>query len=94
MSRHIAHRLLIGLCLLQAVPADPATILAGPTASMAEVDAIREATQEYEAFEMSFSYVSACGLLDLYFRSTATPVPNRVMQPRMRRTSLRASGEE
>ncbi len=79
---------------MQVVPTVPATILAGPTASMAEVDAIREATQEYEAFGMSFPYVSACDSLDLYFRSTATPVPNRVMQPRMRRTSLRASGEE
>ena len=36
------------------------------------------ATQEYEAFGMSFPYVSAGDALNLYFRSTATPVPNRV----------------
>ncbi len=52
MSRHIAHRLLIsipvllgvlliGFMLLQVVPTDPATVLAGPTASPAEVQAIR-----------------------------------------------------
>ncbi len=54
MARHIVHRLLvsipvlfgvllIGFCLLQVVPTDPATVLAGPTASKAEVDAIRTA---------------------------------------------------
>lgn len=53
MSRHIAHRLLIsipvlfgvlliGFCLLQVVPTDPAMVLAGPTASKQEIDAIRE----------------------------------------------------
>jgi peptide/nickel transport system permease protein/oligopeptide transport system permease protein len=53
MARHIAHRLLvsipvlfgvllIGFCLLQVVPTDPATVLAGPMASKAEIDAIRE----------------------------------------------------
>lgn len=53
MSRHIAHRLLIsipvlfgvlliGFCLLQVVPTDPATVLAGPTASQEEIAAIRE----------------------------------------------------
>lgn len=52
MSRHIAHRLLIsipvllgvlliGFMLLRVVPTDPATVLAGPTASPAEVQAIR-----------------------------------------------------
>ncbi|MBL8700157.1 MAG: ABC transporter permease [Alphaproteobacteria bacterium] len=52
MSRHIAHRLLIsipvlfgvlliGFTLLQIVPTDPAIVLAGPTASKDEVDAIR-----------------------------------------------------
>jgi len=54
VARHIVHRLLvsipvlfgvllIGFCLLQVVPTDPATVLAGPTASKAEVDAIRTA---------------------------------------------------
>ncbi|WP_119420015.1 ABC transporter permease [Desertibaculum subflavum] len=53
MSRHIAHRLLIsapvllgvlliGFLLLQVVPTDPATVLAGPTATPAEVQALRE----------------------------------------------------
>jgi glutathione transport system permease protein len=53
LSRHIAHRLLIsipvlfgvlliGFCLLQVVPTDPATVLAGPTASQEEIAAIRE----------------------------------------------------
>ena len=52
MSRHVVHRLLIsipvllgvlliGFMLLQVVPTDPATVLAGPTASPAEVQAIR-----------------------------------------------------
>jgi len=52
MARHIAHRLmislpvllgvlLIGFLLLQVVPTDPATVVAGPTATRAEVDAIR-----------------------------------------------------
>jgi ABC-type dipeptide/oligopeptide/nickel transport system permease component len=52
MARHIAHRLtislpvllgvlLIGFLLLQVVPTDPATVLAGPTATKAEVEAIR-----------------------------------------------------
>jgi peptide/nickel transport system substrate-binding protein len=36
------------------------------------------ATQEYDAFGMSFPYVSAGDALNLYFRSAATPVPNRV----------------
>jgi len=50
---HIAHRLLIsipvligvlfiGFLLMQVVPTDPATVLAGPTASAADVAAIRE----------------------------------------------------
>lgn len=54
MSRHIAHRLLIsipvlfgvlliGFLLLQVVPTDPATVLAGPTATAADVAALREA---------------------------------------------------
>jgi ABC-type dipeptide/oligopeptide/nickel transport system permease component len=53
MARHIAHRLtislpvllgvlLIGFLLLQVVPTDPATVVAGPTATKAEVDAIRK----------------------------------------------------
>ncbi|OYW18394.1 MAG: peptide ABC transporter, partial [Burkholderiales bacterium 12-64-5] len=52
MARHIAHRLmisfpvllgvlLIGSLLLQVVPTDPATVVAGPTATKAEIDAIR-----------------------------------------------------
>jgi len=52
MARHIAHRLLIslpvllgvlliGFLLLQVVPTDPATVSAGPTASKADVEAIR-----------------------------------------------------
>lgn len=52
MARHIAHRLLIsipvlfgvlliGFALLQVVPTDPAIVLAGPTATRAEIDAIR-----------------------------------------------------
>ena len=52
MARHIAHRLmislpvllgvlLIGFLLLQVVPTDPATVVAGPTATKAEIDAIR-----------------------------------------------------
>lgn len=52
MARHIAHRLmislpvllgvlLIGFLLLQVVPTDPATVIAGPTATRADVDAIR-----------------------------------------------------
>ena len=53
MLQHIAHRLLIsvpvligvlliGFLLLQVVPTDPATVMAGPTASQADVEAIRE----------------------------------------------------
>jgi ABC-type dipeptide/oligopeptide/nickel transport system permease component len=53
MARHIAHRLmislpvllgvlLIGFLLLQVVPTDPATVSAGPTASKAEIEAIRQ----------------------------------------------------
>jgi len=34
--------LVIGFCLLQVVPADPAAIIAGPTASADEIEAIRE----------------------------------------------------
>jgi ABC-type dipeptide/oligopeptide/nickel transport system permease component len=52
MARHIAQRLmislpvllgvlLIGFLLLQVVPTDPATVVAGPTATQAEVAAIR-----------------------------------------------------
>ncbi len=33
--------LLIGFLLLQVVPTDPATVVAGPTATKAEIDAIR-----------------------------------------------------
>jgi peptide/nickel transport system permease protein/oligopeptide transport system permease protein len=53
MLQHIAHRLVIsipvligvlfiGFMLMQVVPTDPATVLAGPTASAADVEAIRE----------------------------------------------------
>ncbi|MCR9177564.1 MAG: ABC transporter permease [Alphaproteobacteria bacterium] len=53
MLQHIAHRLFIsipvligvlfiGFMLMQVVPTDPATVLAGPTASAADVAAIRE----------------------------------------------------
>ena len=52
MARHIAHRLvislpvllgvlLIGFLLLQVVPTDPATVSAGPSATKADVEAIR-----------------------------------------------------
>jgi ABC-type dipeptide/oligopeptide/nickel transport system permease component len=52
MARHIAHRLvislpvllgvlLIGFLLLQVVPTDPATVSAGPSATKADIDAIR-----------------------------------------------------
>lgn len=54
MARHIAHRLvislpvllgvlLIGFLLLQVVPTDPATVSAGPSATKADVEAIRQA---------------------------------------------------
>jgi peptide/nickel transport system substrate-binding protein len=36
------------------------------------------ATQEFDSFGMSFPYVSAGDALNLYFRSAATPAPNRV----------------
>ena len=36
------------------------------------------ATQEFDSFGMSFPYVSAGDALNLYFRSGATPAPNRV----------------
>jgi peptide/nickel transport system substrate-binding protein len=36
------------------------------------------ATQEYDAFGMSFPYVSAGDALNLYFRSANIPVPNRM----------------
>lgn len=53
MARHIAHRLvislpvllgvlLIGFLLLQVVPTDPATVSAGPTATKADIEAIRQ----------------------------------------------------
>ncbi|MCG8693718.1 MAG: ABC transporter permease, partial [Minwuiales bacterium] len=53
MTRHIIERLLIsvpvlfgvlliGFLLLQVVPTDPATVLAGPTASAEDVARIRE----------------------------------------------------
>ena len=52
MARHIAHRLmislpvllgvlLIGFLLLQVIPTDPATVVAGPTATRAEVEETR-----------------------------------------------------
>jgi ABC-type dipeptide/oligopeptide/nickel transport system permease component len=54
MARHIAHRLiislpvllgvlLIGFLLLQVVPTDPATVSAGPSATQADIEAIRQA---------------------------------------------------
>ncbi len=53
MARHIAHRLvislpvllgvlLIGFLLLQVIPTDPATVSAGPSATKADVEAIRK----------------------------------------------------
>jgi peptide/nickel transport system substrate-binding protein len=36
------------------------------------------ATQEFDAFGMSFPYVSAGDALNLYFRSSNTPTPNRM----------------
>ena len=53
MARHIAQRLmisfpvllgvlLIGFLLLQVVPTDPAVVVAGPTATKAEIDSIRQ----------------------------------------------------
>lgn len=53
MARHIAHRLvislpvllgvlLIGFLLLQVLPTDPATVSAGPSATRADVEAIRQ----------------------------------------------------
>ncbi len=53
MARHIAHRLvislpvlvgvlLIGFLLLQVIPTDPATVSAGPSATKADVEAIRQ----------------------------------------------------
>ena len=53
MARHIAHRLmismpvllgvlLIGFLLLQVVPTDPATVSAGPSATRADIEAIRQ----------------------------------------------------
>jgi ABC-type dipeptide/oligopeptide/nickel transport system permease component len=53
MARHIAHRLmislpvllgvlLIGFLLLQVVPTDPATVSAGPSATQADIEAIRQ----------------------------------------------------
>ena len=35
-------------------------------------------TQEFDAFGMSFPYVSALDAMNLYFRSTSTPTPNRM----------------
>jgi peptide/nickel transport system substrate-binding protein len=36
------------------------------------------ATQEFDAFYMSYPYVTANEALNLYFRSTQTPTPNRM----------------
>lgn len=36
------------------------------------------ATQEFDAFGMSFPYVSAGDALNLYFRSANAPTPNRM----------------
>jgi peptide/nickel transport system permease protein/oligopeptide transport system permease protein len=63
---HVAHRLLIsipvligvlfiGFLLMQVVPTDPATVLAGPTASAADVEAIREAMGLNEPILMQFA---------------------------------------
>ncbi|MDW8443524.1 MAG: ABC transporter substrate-binding protein [Acetobacteraceae bacterium] len=38
----------------------------------------RLATQEFDAFFMSYPYVSATDALNLYFRSEAAPTPNRM----------------
>ncbi len=66
MLHHVAHRLLIsipvligvlfiGFLLMQVVPTDPATVLAGPTASAADVEAIREAMGLNEPILMQFA---------------------------------------
>ncbi|MDF1791390.1 MAG: ABC transporter permease [Thalassobaculaceae bacterium] len=66
MLHHIAHRLLIsipvligvlfiGFLLMQVVPTDPATVLAGPTASAADVEAIREAMGLNEPVLLQFA---------------------------------------
>jgi glutathione transport system permease protein len=77
LSRHIAHRLLIsipvlfgvlliGFCLLQVVPTDPATVLAGPTASQEEIAAIREGMGLNEPVWMQFAiYLGRVLQLDL-----------------------------
>ena len=77
MSRHIAHRLLIsipvlfgvlliGFCLLQVVPTDPATVLAGPTASQEEIAAIREGMGLNQPVWMQFAiYLGRVLQLDL-----------------------------
>lgn len=77
MSRHIAHRLLIsipvlfgvlliGFLLLQVVPTDPATVLAGPTATAADVAALREAMGLNEPLWYQFGlYISRVLQLDL-----------------------------
>lgn len=77
MSRHIAHRLLIsipvlvgvlliGFLLLQVVPTDPATVLAGPTATAADVEALRESMGLNEPLWYQFAlYIFRVLQLDL-----------------------------
>ena len=65
MLQHIAHRLLIsvpvligvllvGFLMLQVVPTDPATVMAGPTASYAEIEAIRQSMDLNEPIIVQF----------------------------------------
>jgi ABC-type dipeptide/oligopeptide/nickel transport system permease component len=77
VSRYIAYRLLVslpvllgvmllGFLLLQVVPTDPATVLAGPTATQAEVEAIREQMGLNQPLWVQFGiYISRVLQLDL-----------------------------
>jgi ABC-type dipeptide/oligopeptide/nickel transport system permease component len=77
MARHIAQRLmislpvllgvlLIGFLLLQVVPTDPATVVAGPTATQAEVAAIRHDMGLDQPVWVQFArYLSRVARLDL-----------------------------
>src|SRR3977135_495735 len=77
MARHIAHRLMIslpvlggallsGFLLLQGVPTDPAPVVAGPTATTAEVAAIRQQMGLDQPLWVQFArYLSRVLQLDL-----------------------------
>jgi ABC-type dipeptide/oligopeptide/nickel transport system permease component len=77
MARHIAHRLiislpvllgvlLIGFLLLQVVPTDPATVSAGPSATKADIEAIRQAMGLDQPLWMQFGrYLMRVLQLDL-----------------------------